>query len=145
MGIFDKFRDECGIKENMIEYAAYAETYKMKFVMICKLLNSHIHINYDRIINSCAENAIDYHIKYNIKHPNDYGILRINLLKSINEYLVNQDYNIFCDQLKNLLNFCSERGYNREIKLIKVIQAMKSNIEQKRLCDIVRFYPIVLQ
>lgn len=145
IGIFDKFRDECGIRENMIEYAAYAETYKMKFVMICKLINSDIDINYDQIIDLCAENAIGYHIKYNKNHPNDYGILRIHLLKTINEYLVNQDYNIFCDQLKKLLNSCVDKGYNREIKLIKVIQAMKSNIGQKRLYDIIRFYPIVLQ
>lgn len=145
LGIFDKFRDECGIKENMIEYAAYAETYKMKFVMICKFINSDLDINFDQVINSCAKNAIGYHLKYNKDYPNNYGILRIHFLKTINEFLTNQDYNAFCKQLKKLLNLCIDKGYNREIKLIKNIQATKSNIKQKRLYDIIRFYPIVLQ
>lgn len=145
LGIFDQFRDKCGIAENMIEYAAYAETFKMKFVLICKISNTTINIDFDKVINLCAKKAIEYHKLYNIQNFNEYGILRVKLLKSINDFLINQQYNTFYNELTTLLDYCIAKKYNREIALIKSIQKMKSRIEQKRLYDVIRFYPIVLQ
>lgn len=143
--ILDKFKVECGINEGMLEYAAYAETYKMKFAIMCRLMCSDMNLNFDSIINDSADNTIEYHNKYNSEYPNEYGILRVNLLRSINNFLAKHDYSSFGKELETFAEVCKTKKYNRESKLIATIQKMQSKITIKHLADVVRYYPIVLQ
>lgn len=144
-GILDRFREECGVKEGVLEYAAYAETYRIKFTMICKFMCPSMDLDYDGIINQSADNAIKYHNEYNPHHPNEYGILRVNLLRSINNFLVDHDYSAFDRDLEAFVEVCKAKKYNRELKLIATISNMQSEITIKHLKDIVSYYPIVLQ
>lgn len=145
LGIFDKFRDECGIKENVLEYAAYAETYKLKFTLMCKMMCSDLDVDFDKIINSSAEEGIRFHKEYNQQYPNQYGILRINLLKSINDFIINHNHSTFCQKLNEFSDVCRKNNYTREEKLITEVKKAESKVEITRLSKIIRFYPIVLQ
>lgn len=145
VGILDRFREECGVKEGVLEYAAYAETYRMKFTMICKFMRPDLNLDYDGIINQSADNAIKYHNEYNPHHPNEYGIFRVSLLRSINNFFVVHDYSAFGKELEAFVKECKAKKYNRELKLITTISNMQSEIAIKRLGDIVSYYPIVLQ
>lgn len=145
MGIFDTFRDECGISENVLEYAAYAETYKIKFALICKIMCSNIEIDFDEIIDNCIQSAIEYHKTYNPQFPNQYGIIRITIFKSINDFIVNKDYATLAETLEKIQKLCKQKNYNREVKLIDAIKKMNSKIKLKRIYHIIRYYPIVLQ
>lgn len=145
LGIFDKFRDECGIKENVLEYAAYAETYKLKFTIMCKLMCSDLGVNFDKIINNSAEAGIEYHKDYNHQYPNEYGILRIKILKLLNDYIDVKNKIKFSKELDSLLAICENKNYIREVKLLKTINKMGFEVEGKRLAEVIRFYPIVLQ
>lgn len=144
-GILDRFRENCGVKEGMLEYAAYAETYRIKFTLICKLMCPSMNLDFDGIINQSAENAIKYHNEYNPYHPNGYGILRVNILRSINNFLVDHNYYVFGKELEAFAKVCKTKKYNRELKLITAIQNMQFEQRIKRLKDIVTYYPIVLQ
>ena len=46
--VYDDFGENKGIKEGIYEYAAFAETYKIKFTLICQLLCNNIKIDFDK-------------------------------------------------------------------------------------------------
>lgn len=143
--IFDDFRDRCGIKENVLEYAAFAETYKLKFTLMCKLNCPNIEIEFDRIIDECASNAIEYHNKYNEKHSNQYGLVRIQMLKFLNNYLLTNDSSVMRTDIEKIKDISLKKNYNRELKLIAHIESLNYNISINKMRKIVSYYPIVLQ
>ena len=145
--IFDDYRKRCGIDQNVLEYAAFAETFKLKFTFMCKLLciNIGADIDFDLIINNCADNACKYHDEYNPIHSNKYGKLRIRLLTTLNSY-VNDHNSLKLQQELNIIKKdCVDQKYNRELKLIERIESSNYVISKKLMNNIAKFYPIVLQ
>lgn len=143
--IFDDYRDRCGINENVLEYAAFAETFKMKFSLICKLTCLNIDFDFDSIIETCANNARKYHDEYNPKYSNQYGKTRINLLTILNDYINNHDISTFMQELDVIKEICINSNYNRELNLIKFIESLNYKISMNKMIKIAKFYPIVLQ
>lgn len=145
IGEYDYFRDQCGIKEKIYEYAAFAETYKMKFNIVCKIFCNNIEAKFDKLINNNAEAAINYHQKYNPEHPNQYGILRINLLKTLNNFISSKNKQKLKKELDNYKKSCQAQHFERELRLIRVIETENYDLSPKRLGKIIYYYPIVLQ
>lgn len=145
IGEYDYFRDQCGIAEQIYEYAAFAETYKLKFNIVCKIFCQNVDENFDKLINDNANQAIKYHQQYNPEHPNQYGILRINLLRSLNNFLSFKNRQKLKKELNNMKKICQSQHFYRELQFINVIENMNYNISPKRLGEMIYYYPIVLQ
>lgn len=145
MSIFDDFKERCGIKQNVLEYAAFAETYKLKFTLMCKLNCSNINIDFDRIIDGCISNAIRYHDQYNTKYSNKYGVLRIQIFKTINNYLKYKDNLKMKHDMEKIKNVCLKNNYGRELSLIMRIEKDNYHLSVSNINKIISYYPIVLQ
>ena len=145
--LFDDYRKRCGIDQNVLEYAAFAETFKLKFTFMCKLLcvNIGTDIDFDLIINNCANNACKYHDEYNPQHSNNYGKLRIRLLTTLNSYVNDHSSLKLQQKLDIIKKDCIDKKYNRELKIINCIESSNYVINKKLMNNIAKFYPIVLQ
>lgn len=143
--VYDDFRDRCGIKEHVMEYAAFAETYKLKFTLLCKMLCPKLDIAFDSIIDECASSALKYHNEYNKKYSNAYGCVRIQIFTLLNNYLITGDSLTLQTEFEKIKNVCANNNYNRELSLINYMKMMNFNIKIDKMRKIVQYYPIVLQ
>ncbi|MEE3485966.1 MAG: hypothetical protein VZQ98_16820 [Bacteroidales bacterium] len=139
--VFDSFRDQRGDGEEVYEYSAFAETFKMKFVMICKM-NCSLEIDYNSIISESAENAKKYHKMFIPNHPNEYGLLRIDLLLTIDKFITDQDAEKYQQKLLVIHEMAEKKGYHREVRLI---EALLNKHETGFIRKVITYYPIVLQ
>ena len=142
---YDNFGNNKGIKEGVYEYAAFAETYKIKFTLICQLLCAHLNIDFRKVISNCIEKAREYHNLYNKDKPNLYGEIRLKIYEAISNYIFDKCKQGFDDRMVECLDVCKKNNFQREEKLLQKLINYNERIEIEYLINICLYYPIVLQ
>ena len=142
---YDNFGNNKGIKEGVYEYAAFAETYKIKFTLICQFLCSNLNIDFEKTISICLEKAREYHNLYNKDKPNLYGEIRLKIYEAISNYIYDKSKQGFDDRMAECLDVCKKNNFQREEKLLQKLINYNDRIEIEYLKNICLYYPIVLQ
>lgn len=142
---YDNFGNNKGIKEGVYEYAAFAETYKIKFTLICQFLCANLNIDFRKTISNCIEKAREYHNLYNKDKPNLYGEIRLKIYEAISNYIFDKSKQGFDDRIAEYLDVCKKSNFQREEKLLQKLIAYNDRIEIEYLKNICLYYPIVLQ
>ena len=146
ISIYDDFKKEKGLRQGVQEYAAFAETYKVKFTLICQFCCPNITVDFNKQIDEYIANAKMYHDSYFVHGTNIYGKLRLDFYKSISEYVNgSHDYANLKRELERMNKICTENRFYREQKLITNILGQGKAIKPAYIKNIVTFYPIILQ
>lgn len=142
---YDDFGENKGIKEGIYEYAAFAETYKIKFTLICQLLCNNIKIDFRQTINNYIAKARQYHNVYNGDKPNVYGETRLSIYEAIAKYIFEKNKTELDNRINKLLEICKGNNFQREENLLLKLLSFKNNIDVFFLKNVCMYYPIVLQ
>ena len=140
-------------KENILEYQAYAETFKLKMslIQLCSpaIIVSYGNDQYDElknIVQQKLELAKKYEELASPKIKNSYAQLRLNLYSTLFSLLIHKmPVNDFKKKIKNMKKIAQSMKYNRELKLIKYIEKYDYELSMESVKNIFLYYPIVPQ
>lgn len=140
-------------RENILEYQAYAETYKLKMSLIQlsspAVIKSYGIDQYDELKNTIRQKlelAQKYEELANSDSGNQYALLRLNLYSALFSFLIKEiSLQKFEKEIKNIKRMAQERKYNRELKIINYIEKYNYKLSSENIRIIFCFYPIVPQ
>lgn len=140
-------------KENILEYQAYAETFKLKMSLIklCSpaIIESYGNDQYDElknIIQQKMELAQKYDELANPGHGNQYAQLRINIYSILFSFFIKKiSLQKFAKEINNIKIIAQQKGYHRELKIVKYIENCNYSLSPESIRIIFSFYPIVPQ
>lgn len=140
-------------RENILEYQAYAETFKLKMslIQLCSpaIIESYGKDQYDELKNTIRQKielAQKYEELANPASGNQYAQLRLSLYSSIFSLFIKEiSIPLFEKDIKNIKKMAQEKNYNRELKLIKYIEKYDYRLSPESIRIIVSYYPIVTQ
>lgn len=140
-------------RENILEYQAYAETFKLKMSLIQlsspAIIESYGNDQYDElknIIKQKLELAQKYEELASPEAGNQYAQLRLNLYSVLFSFFIKKiSLQEFENEIKNIKEMAQERKYNRELKIIKYIEKYNYKLSPESIRIIFTFYPIVPQ
>lgn len=140
-------------RENILEYQAYAETYKLKMTLIQlsspAVIESYGNDQYDELKNTIQQKlelAQKYEELANPGSVNQYALLRLNLYSALFSFFIKEiSLQKFEKKIKNIKTMAQERKYNRELKIIKYIEKYHYKLSPENIRIIFTFYPIVPQ
>lgn len=140
-------------KENILEYQAYAETYKLKMSLIQlsspAVIESYGIDQYDELKNTIRQKlelAQKYEELANPDSGNQYALLRLNLYSALFSFFIKEiSLQKFEKKIKNIKRMAQESKYNRELKIINYIEKYNYKLSPENIRIIFSFYPIVPQ
>ncbi len=140
-------------RENILEYQAYAETFKLKMslIQLCSpaIIESYGNDQYDElknIIQQKLELAQKYEELANPGFGNQYAQLRLNLYSILFSFFVKKiSVKYFEEGIRNIKKIARDRKYNRELKIISYIEKYNYQLSPENTRIIFSFYPIVPQ
>lgn len=140
-------------KENILEYQAYAEIFKLKMSLIklCSpvIIASYGNDQYDELKNTIQQKlelAQKYDELANPGYGNQYAQLRINLYSVLFTFFVKKmPLQKFEKEIKNIKKMAQNRGYHRELKIVKYIEKCGYSLSSESIRIIFSFYPVVPQ
>lgn len=140
-------------RENILEYQAYAETYKLKMSLIQltspAIIGSYGNDQYDELKNTIRQKlelAQKYEELASPDSGNQYALLRLNLYSTIFSFFIKKiSLQKFEKKINNIKRMAQDRKYNRELKVIKYIEKYKYKLSPENIRIIFAFYPIVPQ
>lgn len=140
-------------KENILEYKAYAETFKLKMslIQLCSpaIIDSYGNDQYDELINTIRE-KLELIKKYeelvNQKRGNNYALIRLRLYSILFSLFIKEiTTKEFEKQVQKLKEQVVAGKYNRELKIIHYIQKSNYKLSPESIRVIFCYYPIVPQ
>lgn len=140
-------------RENILEYQAYAETFKLKMSLIQlsspAIIESYGNDQYEELKNTIQQKlelAQKYEELANPDSGNQYAQLRLNLYSVLFSFFIKKiSIQKFEKKIKNIKRKAQERKYNRELKIIKYIEKYNYKLSPENVRIIFTFYPIVPQ
>lgn len=140
-------------KENILEYQAYAETFKLKMslIQLCSpaIIDSYGNDQYNDLkstIQQKLELAQKYEELANPGYGNQYAQLRLSLYSVLFSFFIKKiSLQKFEKEIKKLKRIASDMKYNRELKIIKYIEKYNYKLSSESVRIIFSFYPIVPQ
>lgn len=140
-------------RENILEYQAYAETYKLKMSLIQlsspAIIESYGNDQYDELKNTIQQKlelAQKYEELASPDSGNQYAQLRLNLYSALFSFFIKEiSLQKFEKKIKNIKKMAWEKKYHRELKIIKYIEKYNYKLSPENIRIIFNFYPIVPQ
>lgn len=140
-------------RENILEYQAYAETYKLKMSLIQlvspAIIESYGNDQYDELKNTIQQKielAQKYEELANPDSGNHYALLRLKLYSALFSFFIKEiSLQKFEKKIKKIKQIAQEKKYKRELKVIKYIEKYKYKLSPENIRIIFSFYPIVPQ
>lgn len=140
-------------RENILEYQAYAETFKLKMSLIQlsspAIIELYGNDQYDELKNTIQQKlelAQKYEELASPDSGNQYAQLRLNLYSALFYFFIKKiSLQKFEKKIKNIKSMAEERKYNRELKIIKYIEKYNYKLSPENIRIIFTFYPIVPQ
>lgn len=140
-------------RENILEYQAYAETFKLKMSLIQlsspAIIESYGNDQYDELKNTIQQKlelARKYEELANLDSGNQYAQLRLDLYSALFSFFIKRiSLQKFEKKIKKIKKMAQDRKYNRELKIIKYIEKYNYGLSPENIKDIFSFYPIVPQ
>lgn len=140
-------------KENILEYQAYAETFKLKMslIQLCSpaIIDSYGSDQYNDLkhtIQQKLELAQKYEELATPGFGNQYAQLRFNLYSVLFSFFIKKiSLQKFEKEIKNIKKMARDLKCNRELKIIKYIENYNYKLSPESIRIIFSFYPIVPQ
>ena len=140
-------------KGNVLEYQAYAETYKLKMslIQLCtpEIIASYGCDQYDELKNVIRQ-KLEFVQKYEELATqgfgNQYAQLRLKLYSALFSFYIKEiELNIFKEKIKEINRIANQKKYNRELKIVKYIENRDYQLSPESIRIIFTYYPIVPQ
>lgn len=141
------------VRENILEYQAYAETFKLKMTLIqlCSpaIITTYGNDQYEELKNVVRQ-KLELVQKYEeLATPgfgNQYASLRLKIYSTLFSYFTKEiSTSSFRNEIEVIKTIAQSRKYNRELKIIKYIEKYSFKLSPESIRIIVSFYPIVPQ
>lgn len=141
------------VRENILEYQAYAETFKLKMTLIqlCSpaIITTYGNDQYEELKNVVRQ-KLELVQKYEeLATPgfgNQYASLRLKIYSALFSYFTKEiSTSSFRNEIEVIKTIAQSRKYNRELKIIKYIEKYSFKLSPESIRIIVSFYPIVPQ
>ena len=140
-------------RENVLEYQAYAETFKLKMSLIQlsspAIIESYGNDQYEELKNTIQQKlelAQKYEELASPDSGNQYAQLRLNLYSILFSFYIKKiSIQKFEKKIIKIKRIAQERRYNREIKIINYIEKYNYKLSPENIRIIFTFYPIVTQ
>nr|WP_318702828.1 hypothetical protein [uncultured Acetatifactor sp.] len=141
------------IKENILEYQAYAETFKLKMslIQLCSpaIISTYGNDQYDELKNTIQQKlelAKKYEELANPGYGNKYSQLRLALYSALFSFFIKKiSIKKFEREIQCIKKVALDENYNRELKIIKYIEKYNYQLSPESIRIIFSFYPIVPQ
>ena len=142
-------------RENILEYQAYAETFKLKMSLIQlftpAVISSSCDHQMDELKNTIQQKlelARKYEELANPETGNRYAKLRLDLYEALFTYYTRElSETDFRGKIQHIKEYAQKRGYHRELKIIRYIEEKISTfgLKTEHMRVIFSYYPIVPQ
>lgn len=140
-------------RENILEYQAYAETFKLKMslIQLCSpaIIASYGADQYDELKNTIQQKlelAQKYEELAAPEFGNQYAQLRLSLYETLFSFFTKKiSLKKFEKEIRNIKERAKNKRYNRELKIIKYIENYNYQLSPESIRIIFSFYPIVPQ
>ena len=141
------------MRENILEYQVYAETFKLKMTLIqlCSpvIITTYGNDQYEElknIVKQKLELAQKYEELASPGFGNLYASLRLKLYSTLFLYFTKTiSISSFRNKIEVIKKIAQSRKYNRELKIIKYIERYSFKLSSESIRIIFSFYPIVPQ